>query len=326
MKNVLLISLFLIPVMAFGQVEDLTKDLPFFTQQMDNYQRWLNQSGLGELLKVEDINVEKDRLSLYLSFPFEDIDSVMTAWGALKEGYEVNSLITLEQALFYKMIHFMEVRQAMADVQIFDTYDLKKEPLFMRAIYFEDDSVQVEENNPKSEIREVKIQAVSFENKKDASLEEIQKTYSKEWVFDIVYSYAEERFCESCYENTNCSDRIPEIRVLEQNDVLRFEVTDLCREVIVDARNTPICRILNLVGRDCNWVKREKLEFIFTYTPNNEGFLLGVEIDGKYGSGRYDKVPRGGYYSMDIDYDGYLKDYADVFSNQLKQILTSKRP
>lgn len=326
MKKLVLFFLFLSPLLVSGQVEDLTKDLPFFTGQMDKYQRWLDRSGLGDLLEVEDIKVEPERLSLYLSFPFEDIDSVMTAWESLKDGFEANSPLTLEQALFYKLIHFMEIRQSMADVQIFDTYNLKNEPLFMRAIYFEDGEVKVEESNPRAEKREVAIRAVSFRDMKEPSVEAVQERYPRDQVFELIYDYAQERFCRRCYEDTNCSGRQPHIRLLEQSTVMRFEVTDLCREVLTDAANPTLCRILDGIGYDCNWVRREKLEFTFTYTPDDEGFLLGVEIDGKYGSGRYDQVPRGGYYSMEVDFDDYLEDYADTLSTTLKRLIIYGRP
>ncbi len=130
-----------VPVNA--QIEDLTKDSEFFEKQKLEYQRWLDHSGLGSILQVHAIEVKPQQLSLYLAFPYEDIDSIMVAWRELKTAFEKEQALTLEQELFYKMVHLMEVRQSLANVQIYDTYDLRKEPLFSRAIYFENDSVKV---------------------------------------------------------------------------------------------------------------------------------------------------------------------------------------
>lgn len=38
-----------------------------------------------------------------------------------------------------------------AVIEIYDTYDMVKEPLFFRGIYFDKNRIQVEENNPKGE-------------------------------------------------------------------------------------------------------------------------------------------------------------------------------
>jgi hypothetical protein len=61
----------------FSQIEDLTHDADFFQKQTAVYQRWLDNSGLGAYLSVYDIEVQKDMLSIYLRFPFADLDSII---------------------------------------------------------------------------------------------------------------------------------------------------------------------------------------------------------------------------------------------------------
>lgn len=67
--------------------------------------------------------------------------------------------------------------------------------------------------------------------------------------------------------------------------------------------------------------KRERLTFTIAYVPTVEGINLNIEIDGKYGSGFYRTVCRGGYHSMEVDFDDYLEVYADKFSQELKAAL-----
>ncbi|MCB9274807.1 MAG: hypothetical protein H6564_12260 [Lewinellaceae bacterium] len=305
-----------------AQADNLRQDSTFFNQQKTIYQRWLNQSGLGPMLQVEGLSIKEDRISLYLSFPSSDINFVVRSWESLKQNFEAERPITLEQQLFYKMISLMEVRQSMADVQIYDTYDLRREPLFFRGIYFEDGQVKVEENNPKSKIEEVPIFPANLRGMKDMSEAEIREAFSREAVYEKVLEYARGR-----YGKAKCEQRYPMVRVLENGAVLRFEVEDLCREVLTDEANPLLARILNsCCGLNYNWVKRELLNFIITYRefPDGKGFILTIEIDGKYGSGIYDKVRRGGYLSMEVDFDDYLERYADSFKEAIRKAILKK--
>ena len=299
---------------AVAQPGGLIQDTDFFNQQKETYQRWLDHSGMGKVLHVEELKVEEEGLSLYLGFPYSDIDSIVRAWESLKREFEVDNPITLEQQLFYKMVNLMEVRQSLADVQIYDTYDLRREPLFFRGIYFEEGKVKVEESNPKSKIREIKFSPNKLgEKMKGQSVEEFNKRYSKEAVYGLIYPYAKQYF-----EQKRCEGRYPEVRLLENDEVLRFEAIDLCREVLTEAANPLLAEALNIFGLNYNWVKREKLDITIAYKKLDTGFSLYITIDGKYGSGLYSQVGRGGYYSMEIDFDEYLEVYADLFKERLR--------
>ena len=298
---------------ADSVIVDLTTDALFFEQQKEAYQRWLDHSGLGQVLRVETIKVEPNELALYLSFPYNDIDTIMVAWQKLKQTFDQTRPISLERQLFYKMVNLMEVRQTLANIQIYDTYDLRKEPLFFRGIYFAEGNVKVETSDPRSKIREVNIRPPSFEEMKKTSVEAFKQRYSRNNVYNSIYEYAKAR-----YERTVCDNRDPKVRILENEEVLRFEVFDLCKEVLIDDSNPLLCRILQKLGHHCNWVKRELLVFTITYKSLEDGFRLHIEIDGKYGSGYYDQVRRGGYLSMEIDFDDYLERYADEFKERLK--------
>jgi hypothetical protein len=316
-----LIILIYLAVLAFlpqahTQIEDLTQDADFFQKQTEVYQRWLDNSGLGAYLNVYDIEVEKDMLSIYLSFPYTDLDSIQNAWLQVKQDFEADAAITLEEQLHYKASFIMELRQSMVNVQVYDTYDLRKEPLFMRAIYVEDGQVRVEKSNPKSERETIELKPTDLSKSKEESVASFQQRYSKQQVYDCVYRYAEERF-----KSTQCIERYPQVRLLEEDNNLVFEVSDLCREVLTDEANPTLCGVLQNFGYDCNWVKRELLRFTITHEATTEGFRLVILIDGKYGSGFYDKVKRGGYIDMEGDFDEYLEIYARSFKTELRRVL-----
>lgn len=299
--------------MAFAQLEDLTKDTPFFKEQMVKYQQWLDHTGLGKTLQVYDIEVKPDRLSLYLAFPYNNLDSIMSSWTQIKAAFEKAHPTTLEQQLFYKTLHFMEVRQSMADVQIYDTYDLRKEPLFLRAVYFEDGQVQVEKSDPRSEVRQFFISNSSIRKSKKASSSQVGKDFEESELFNAIFDFAKKYYADKGVDGNR-----PLVQILENENILRFEVTDLRREVLVDETNPLLCSLLQPLGLDCDWVKREWLTFNVTQQPQNNGVQITIEIDGKYGSGLFKKVRRGGYISMEIEFDDYLKRYADIFKEELK--------
>lgn len=303
-----------------AQQEDFTNHITFFHKQKATYQKWLDVSGVGEVLQVHDLKIFPQRISLYLSFRSESNDTITNAWYMLKDYYEQKNPTKLESQLFYKLYVLMEVSQDLIDIQIYDTYDKSKKAVFFRGIYFEGGKVMVDQINPKSKIREIKLKPPNLSNMKYSSVESFLNRYDKETIFKLVQSYARKK-----YEQTNCEDRNPKLTLLETDEVLRFEVENLCREVLTDEANPTLCRILKKLNYNCNWAKRELLVFTVSYLPSLEGFNLYIEIDGKYGSGFYDKIRRGSYLSMEIDFDSYLERYADTFKEDLKlEILYGK--
>jgi hypothetical protein len=307
--------------LAKAQIEDLTQDTAFFEDQTEVYQRWLDHSGLGQYLSVYDIEVEKDMLSVYLNFPYSDLDSIQNAWDQLKSDFEDNSAITLEEQLLYKASFIMEVDQHMINVQIYDTYKLLEKETFMRAIFFQDGQVYTEEDNPRDKRESFTLRPTDLSNNKEENSTDFQQRFSKQQVYERIYSYAQKRFKQAV-----CLNRNPDIRLLEQDNNLVFEVTDLCREVLTDEANPVLCQLWNTFSKDqCNWVKRELLRFTFTYEELSDGgFRLVVVVDGKVGSGFYDEVKRGGYMSMEVDFDEYLETYAQSFTTELRRVLLNR--
>jgi len=317
--GVLLPLLFCLSLSA--QKEDLTQDKAFFEQQTKLYQRWLDHNGFGRTLKVKTVEVEQQQVALYLAFPNENIDSVVAAWDQLKKDYAaLGTGLSLEQELFYKMLHLMELRQSAANVQVYDTYDTRREPCFYRGIYVKEGAFQVDSSGCRSQKVDIHIAPGDLRNAKKHSIEAFQKQFTQQYVFDKIHQYAKQR-----YERKTCENRTPTVSPQQiDGNLMRFEVTDLCKEVLKDESNNAVCDFLSKYVKPCNWIKREKLTFSFVYQPNAAGFLLKCEVEGKVGSGYYDQVQRGGYLDMEIDFDGYLKDYSDKLQYELKNAITGR--
>ncbi len=304
------------PLLA--QREDLTRDQAFFHQQEILYQQWLDHSGLGKTLRVRTAEVEPQQVALYLAFPTENADSASAAWTQLKKDYRtLNTGISLEQALFYKMLHLMELRQSAAVLQLYDTYDTRKEPCFYRGVYVKDGAFRVDSSGCKSKSLNIYMSPGDLSAAKKPSNTAFQKQYTQQYVFDTVHRYAKRR-----YEQKTCAERAPQVSAPQiDGNILRFEVTDLCKEVLKDSKDNAFCAFLNKYVKPCNWIQREKLTFTFVYQAKDNAFQLKCELEGKIGSGYYDAVGRGGYLDMEIDFDGYLSDYATKLQYELKDIL-----
>jgi hypothetical protein len=314
------LTLFLLfaSITLVAQKEDLTRDTAFFKAQGLEYQRWLVHTGMGNSLQVRIVEVEPQQVALYLQFPTTNADSARAYWGRVKQDYaRLNTGLTLEQALFYKMVYMMELRQSYANVQLYDTYDTRVEPCFYRGIYMKDGHLVVDSSGCKSKPADVYLSPGDLPGLKKPSLSEFRRKYTQEYVFDRVYEYAKTR-----YEQQVCVNRYPKVGSPQiDGNVMRFEVIDLCREVLKDAKNDPICKFINDRGFPCNWTIREKLTFTFVYKVQDGGFWLKCDIEGKVGSGFHDEVGRSGYLNMEIDFDGYLEDYATRFQNDLRNAL-----
>ncbi len=307
---------------ANAQREDLTGDRDFFLKQEKLYQGWLDHSGIGKTLRVKAIEVDQQEVALYLAFPNENADSVIAAWAQLKKDYgALNTGFSLEQALFYKMLHLMELRQSAANVQLYDTYDTRKEPCFYRGIHAKEGVLQVDSSGCRSKHLDIFMSPSDLKMAKKPTNASFQKQYTQQYVFDKIHQYAKQR-----YERETCFERHPKVSEPQiDGNIMRFEVTDLCKEVLKDAANPDVCAFLNNYVKPCNWITREKLTFTFIYQSKESAFQLKCELEGKVGSGYYDQVGRGGYLDMEIDFDGYLTDYVEKdLQYALKKAITGQ--
>ena len=296
-----------------AQSQGLINDKAVFEREAQTYQKWLEDSGIGDVLKVHTIDIKEHSLSLYLAFHTDDADQCWAQWNQLKVDFAAKKSISLEQQLFYKMITIMDVRQTIASVQIYDTYDLSKEPCFFQGIVFDEKSkaVKVEENTCRSHTETLVIKPAKLDGLNPGAAATSSKLLGKEEVFDSVIEWAKGK-----YETSPCEGRHPKVSILEREQVLRFKVEDLCLEVLQNQANHVFCWMIDQV---C--YKRERLTFTFTYKRESDQIKLNIEIDGRYGSGFYDKVGRAGYHLMDNDYMEELIEYTQERREELRPIL-----
>lgn len=307
-------------VPAGAQTENLTDDEVFFQQKKNEYQRWLDQTGVGRYLHVQDLRVEPQRVRLYLGFHSTNTDTIADTWRQIKAAHESRPGPTFEEALFFRMTTLLGLRQQAAVIEVYDTYDMSRETLFFRGIHFRDGRITVEENNPRSGDlpRLITIPAAAIKTGSKSGTAKVPKAYTKDYVFERIMQFARQKYAKS-----PCELRYPAVHPKPHEEYLRFDVSDLCREVIRDAENPTVCAWLrSCCGYSCNWTTRELLSFTFVFLPNGDSFSLYLTLEGRVGSGYYDNVKRSGYMDMELDFKDELDAYADAIVLEIKKYLT----
>ncbi|MDX2133477.1 MAG: hypothetical protein SFV52_01745 [Saprospiraceae bacterium] len=302
--------------------EPLGADIPFFQRQANVYQQWLEQSGLGAALRVEQVEVRADtQFILYLGFYTEDPDTALARWEQLR--VDLRALDTgdsLEKALFDRMTYLMSVPPKQGEIRLFNTYDRSQTPCFARRIHLQDGRLRTAAKFCKSEERKITVNACNI--KKDGrpmSAKAFQKQFAKDSVFQRLIPYLTQK-----YTRSRCDGRNPTIIFHNTSDELHFEVRDLCKEILTDEENPWWCEALGyLSGSNVNCIKRERLVGHITYEkdPSGTGFVLKTKIDGAFGSGWYDKPRDNGYHDIQAQYPGDLRRYADKLNEDIRQFL-----
>ncbi|MCB0566203.1 MAG: hypothetical protein H6573_32165 [Lewinellaceae bacterium] len=318
-KSVAILLLFLAcPWHLRGQ--GLKKDEVFFKSQQKAYQEWLDLSGLGELLQVETITVEEDKVNLYLKIPSpysgrDDLaDYVRSAWRKLGAEYNKKNSIGLEAQLFLKMIHLMELEPGQATVQLYDTYDTRLKEYVFYGIYYEGQGIKIDSSLTKDAFHSFPVYvpelAKSAQTGINVNIGHNDSTFRK------IHAFARQRFEKS---GASISEQLVDF----EEGIYVLSVKPLYREVLKDQQNLLICEWLRRLSLDCTTLKKEWLTFTFVVNPTTYGYRLDCTLNGKCTEKSTLWNERGEYSNIDQDLKSWkiLKDYGDGLMTELRQFL-----
>ncbi len=294
-------------------------DFAFFTHKTEAYQRWLDLNGLGQALHVTKVRLKKDstELELLLHVNATDLDTAIALWNRAQDDVRLSSDQPLEEKLFQTFADFMEIPPAQGNVQVYVLdADGAYIPCFYVAIWEEDGRIRTD-----SRIRECKDKPIAvslaplpLRKTVKGQTAEIERRLTGKQVFDGI-----EAFLKAKYTRTNCYDRRPEVLVeLRTETFLRISISDLCRVVLTDEQKSIWCRTAETLGWKCNDLRRERLEFEFTYLSGSNS--LSGRLTGKFGSGVY-RPRASGYMDMEPDFNDYLETFHLKFQQELKAYL-----
>lgn len=323
-----ILPLLFLPVLLPAQEREyLGDDLPFFQKKAELYQHWMETKGLGGLLAVDKVRLQKDgrELELFLRLGTSDPDIAAALWEELENGFaEQNPEQTLYDALFHTFARMMEIPPSQGNVQVYipNEKGAGYSPCFLVWIWQDGGKIEKirEIQNCKSQPLEIPVrlpQAVRVVSN-DASVNVAGAGNAD--VFDRILAYARNR-----YEREVCEARFPEVEVERRTDhTLVFTVSDLCREVLTEERRSLWCLAVERWWGPCNDMRRERLEFTIHYIPTAEGYLLSGSLTGKFGSGVY-RPRKSGWMDMEPDFEeDFLQPYVRRFQKDLKNYLEEK--
>ncbi|MEO1259582.1 MAG: hypothetical protein AAFZ15_12330 [Bacteroidota bacterium] len=296
----------------------------FYQTKSKLYQYWMENNGIGQMLKVDKYELKKNghELELFLTVNTRDPDSAAAMWIQLVRAYDdANQGEKLIEVLFKTFTRMMEIPPAQGNVQVYVPHKdgFGYDACFYIWIWEENGRVKEESriHSCRAERINVLIQPPKITTVSNKASVMVDQNERARVVFDSILAYAQRRF-----ENKKHYDRFP--RVAEEDrtdDMLMFSVTDLSKEVLHKEDLSPWCKFMVLIGRNCNDMRRERLEFTIYYTPGRTGFRLSGSVKGKFGIGPFE--PRNSaYMDMDPDFeDDFLKPYVRLFQKQLKAYL-----
>lgn len=298
--------------------DDLTRDRAFFEQQSRNYQRWLETAGLAPRISVRAIETEPQRVLLYLQFPTDNVDTVKGLWRQLQSDYAARQTgMTLEEALFFKMLQLMELRQSAAYVLLYDTYDTRREPNFFRAIYADAQGLRLESSGDMSAGSIVTMPPEYLGDLPLPAVFECERRFPRDIVLTQAYDYLRRYF-----ERQRC-DSLP-LRVSppqKLGDLWRFEVTNLCTESLRQTPASVVTPFLTEYGKPADWIRHEKLSFTLIYQGLPGGCRLKCLVEVKVGNIPYDQAARGDYLELDGPFLPYVRTYAEGLMKTLRGVV-----
>lgn len=292
------------------------EDLAFFHQKAGVYQQWLDKTGLGNAIKVTKVRLKKENteLELLLRVNAVDLDTAIALWNRAKDDYNLTAGHPLEEKLFRTFADFMEIPPEQGNVQVYvlDT-DGAYVPCFFVGIWEEDGSIRTDARLRECRDRplDISLQPMPLRKTTKGKSTEIRRQLNSSQVFNAI-----EAFLRAQYTRTDCYDRRPELLVEKRTETfLRVSISDLCRVVLTDEQKSIWCRTLETVGWACNDVRRERLEFEFSYLSGSN--QIGGRLTGKFGSGVY-RPRKSGYMDMEPDFNDYLDTFHLKFQQELK--------
>jgi len=314
--------LFLLLLPLFAQAQRITfsdDEISFFQERKNTYQRWLDQTGIGKVLQMDQLEMSKNNTSvgLWLTFKTADPDSAIGMWNQLRRDFSAASGRTMSDELFLKFIQFMEIPAAQGNVQIYlRQSDGTLNRCFFIFLYDHEGVTQTDEKMLDCRAPErfdVTIAPLSISKVTKGKTTTITRTLSSAEVFDRIGRYAHARY------DKNVDGRYPKVENEKiSGNQFTFFVEDLSREVLTTEQKSIWCRTMETLGIECNDITRERLEFDLDYNPDTG--QLSCELTGKFGSGVY-RPREKGWMDMEPDFESELKKYTTLLGEQIKKHL-----
>ena len=334
MKNLVFFCLFLywFPLVVHSESTDLEKDKAFFKEVSTSYTKWIkanfppNTIQLYSTCKQDQncpVDYQKGKYVLFIELVYakgEKLEIAKAKWENIKKSFEEEKKngFTFEEILFYKMLEVYDLKKEEARIEFYDTYDSNLKPELEGFIEHDGNKVNPQIIKYRNIEKVVSLPKIKGFSKKSTEQIDITIQKSREDVYKRI-----ETFIKQKLEKKKCENRNPKVEVIDSEENLEIEATELCKEVFSQDSDHALAKIINTVFKsNVNWNKRERLKLIFKYIVDSKTGVrnLSVNVNGKYGDGFF-KPREKGYHNMEPEFIEVLEHYVNVLKEELKREL-----
>lgn len=145
-RVIFFVSLF--PVFAV-QAQDLRLDKVFFQKKKTEFNFWLRQNGLGQILRADSVSVSAQKVTLFLRPTYagqHTCDSLQCAWQGLERANRLVNGQLFHERLLHKWAFLAEIQESQAEV-IVRCHDPAH---FQARMFSRNGRIPVEERNVRS--------------------------------------------------------------------------------------------------------------------------------------------------------------------------------
>lgn len=275
--------------------QDLRKDIKFLQDTaLLEFKTWLEASRLSQVLKVQKLEVNPNRLDLYLSSPLPD-KSLIATWDSLQKDFYTRYEEELSAYLFEHFRFQMEVEKEMVNI-----YIVGKSPAFFTVkIFYENYGVQKQEQ----------ILKAMGNGEKPIPIEDLKKIYrsSKDKVNKQNIKAIQKKiqsYLLAYYKKKGSQiGHKARVNILDEGYAeFSFDAWNFSNEVVKD-----------------NFF--EYVHWTITLAKDNNKIVIKYDLKSKYGSGFFYAPRKSGYKNREPAQSEAVKRYERIIMNKIRKIL-----
>lgn len=283
--------------------KNLKEDRIFFKQKTVEFNQWLINKKLHQLLRVDSFRIETNHLYLFLGSPYNDTytnenpDSLSVAWNSSKKVFKKRTNFSLSERLFNTWTFMCETGRDSVSIHIKG----KNSFLFSVEIGSKKNQLYCKEKiaAPKREgsITINPLEIKSFRTHTIDSLHCKQFEEVKNSIKECLHNYYQKRGTQILHS--------ADVKIRSGEHELLFEITYVSNE------------ILNDIGFfEYIWIA------IKVEQNENKQIRIAYDLQGKYGPGIIFPPRKNNYKNMEKNYLIYLNDYELFLKDKIRNYLT----
>jgi hypothetical protein len=296
------------------------KQLSDYQAKLPQYNDWLEEQGLDQVLEFYEIEIENDTLEIYMAFAEEKTSWAISAWQEMKNGFEKMKRYSFEEYLFFNTMAIFKAPITQSNIRIYNSFKTGRQ-CYSIGIWFDtkDSSVVHEEKNPcKAMMEDIQVDLEDLKNIKNVEIDLDNEKISRENVYKKVLNMARNYYKKKVPDFENdffCDYSIHET-------VLEFEVKNLRKEILYEDDDW-ICGAIKWLYKDfnCDLRKKEYIRVKVEYKNSGNSAIINCTVDGRYASSSTNRMIWDRCNPMEPEFEQYVTRYAKKLKKMIQNEL-----